>query len=276
MALDPRLIKITIDVNGQKKVFSQLDIKATGTKYANPLQNEAEVIISNLDKKTQDYILTETSPFNLNPTPKSILIEAGRQSYGTSIIYQGNIVSSNIGQPPDIPLTLKCLTGNFEKGNILGRGQPTNVELFQICKQAAQDLKTRLTFQAADKFIKNFTFNGSGIKQLTDIAVAGGVTVYIDNGALIVKDIGVPLKNAITNVSADTGMVGVPELTEVGIKVKYLLDKDTRLGGQLNLTSKINPASNGSYVIYKLNFDIATREQPFYYIAEAARIGETL
>jgi len=111
---------------------------------------------------------------------------------------------------------------------------------------------------------------------LTDIAVAGGVTVYIDNGALIVKDIGVPLKNVITNVSADTGMVGVPELTEVGVKVKYLLDKNTRLGGQLNLTSKINPAANGSYVIYKLSFEIANREEQFYFIAEAARIGQPL
>ncbi len=66
-------------------------------------------------------------------------------------------------------------------------------------------------------------------------------------------------------------MIGIPEFTEQGIKVKMLLDNQTKLGGGLRITSSIYPAVNGDYVIYKLGFDIATRDTPFYYIAEAAR-----
>ena len=54
-------------------------------------------------------------------------------------------------------------------------------------------------------------------------------------------------------------------------KVKMLLDNQTRLGGGLRITSNIYPAVNGEYVIYKLGFQISSRDTPFYYIAEAAR-----
>ena len=79
--LDLRIIKVSFIVNGQLKTYTAssnepLNIIATGTKYANALQNEAEITISNLDRATQDYILTETSPYNLNRTSKTITLEA--------------------------------------------------------------------------------------------------------------------------------------------------------------------------------------------------------
>ena len=121
-ALDPRIIRISIEVNGKLKIYSSpLRLTANGTKYGNALQNECVATIDNLDRETQDYLLTETSPYNLNRTPKTIIIEAGRVSYGTAVIYRGNIVSVIVGQPPDITVTLKCLTGNFIKGNIITR-----------------------------------------------------------------------------------------------------------------------------------------------------------
>jgi len=78
-----------------------------------------------------------------------------------------------------------------------------------------------------------------------------------------------PLANFITIVNLETGMVGIPETTEQGIKIKFLMDGQTKLGGLLRVTSQIYPALNGEYVIYKLGFDVATRDVPFYWIAEA-------
>lgn len=269
--LDPRLVKITIDVNGRTNTYETLAITASGTKYANALQNDCQVTIANLDKQTQDYILTETSPFNLNATPKRIVVEAGRKSYGIAKIYEGNVISSLVSQPPDVTITLKCLTGNFQKGNILARGQPGSVALSVISKQIAQDLNTSLNFQASDKNLGNFSFTGASLKQVNNLAFTGGVNVFIDDDTLVVKNMGVPLSNTLTVVNLDTGMVGIPELTEQGVKVKFLLDNKTKLGGLLRVTSRVNPAVNGDYVIYKLGFEIASRDTPFYWIAEAAR-----
>lgn len=271
-ALDPRIVKVSIEINGKIKTYSDpFFITARGTKYANALQNECEITIDNIDKSTQDYILTQTSPYNANRTPKTVTVEAGRKSYGTAVIYKGNIVSSRVSQPPDIGITLKCLTGNFLKGNILARNQSAQVTLKQISTQIAQDTNTLLNFQATNKNIANYSYGGAALKQVELLGAMGGVNVFLDDNVLIVKDAFVPLTGTLRILNAETGMIGIPEFTEQGIRVKFLLDNRTTLGGALRILSKQYPATNGDYVIYKLAFDITSRETPFYYIAEAAR-----
>lgn len=271
-ALDPRVVRISIEVNGQlKKYSSPLFITANGTKYGNSLQNEAEIVIANLDRDTQNYILTQTTPYNLNRTPKTVIVEAGRVSYGTSVIYTGNIVVSKITQPPDVGIYLKCLTGNFIKGNIITRNQPGLAPLSTIVQQIARDTNTINKFQATNMNIANYAFSGSALKQIDLINTFGGVNCFIDNNVLVTKDAFIPLTGTLKILNAQTGMIGIPEFTEQGIRVKFLLDNKTTLGGGLRITSKQNPAINGDYVIYKLGFEISTRDTPFYYIAEAAR-----
>lgn len=269
--LDPRLLQLAIEVNGQVQTFDTVAITASGTKYANALQNECEITIANLDRATQDYILTQTSPYIFNRTPKIATISAGRQSYGTSVIYSGNIVSSYVSQPPDVAITLKCLTGNFYKGNIIARNQPGEVSLSQVSKQLASDLNVALSFQAKDQTITNYAFTGAALKQVVSLNSLGGINVFIDDNTLIVKDAFVPIDNSLRILDANTGMIGIPEFTEQGIKVTFLLDNKTKLGGALQITSGIYPAINGTYVIYKLGFEVANRDTPFYWIAEAAR-----
>ena len=73
-------------------------------------------------------------------------------------------------------------------------------------------------------------------------------------------------------LNLDSGMIGIPELNEEGVKVTFLLDNLTTLGSALEITSELYPAANGNYTIYKLGFNIASRDTPFYYVAEAKRI----
>lgn len=270
--LDPRIIRVGVQVNGRLKVYSSpLFISVNGMKYGNSLQNECEIVLTNLDRTTQDYILTETSPYNLNRTPKIVTVEAGRQSYGTALIYRGNVVTSRLTQPPDVGVYLKCMTGNFVKGNVISRNQPGSASLRQILSQVAQDTGTILNFQATDKNIANYNFAGSALKQIDLVNTFGGINAFIDDDVLVCKDAFIPLNDSLRILNADTGMIGIPEFTEQGIKVKFLLDNKTRLGSSLRITSTQNPAVNGDYVVYKLGFELSTRDTPFYYIAEAAR-----
>jgi len=275
--LDPRIVRVGIEVDGRLKVYEgsinvPFNITASGTKYANANQNECEVKITNLDKETRNFILTETSPFNLNKTQKILYLDAGRQSYGTVRVFYGNIVTSTPSQPPDIDLTLKCLTGNFQKGNIVSVNSPASAKISAIAQQIAENLNVTLDFQASDKNIANYTFTGAALKQVDKMNSTGIISAYIDNNTLVVKDLNLPLANRRTIVNLDTGMIGVPEVTEQGIKVTFLLDGQTTLGGQMDITSQIYPAANGAYVIYKLGFNISSRDVPFYWIAEGKRI----
>lgn len=275
--LDPRLLRVGIEIaDGQIKWYAGTSadsgpgfaITASGTKYANPIQNEAEVKISNIAKETRDYILTETSPFNTNPFAKKIYIEAGRVSTGYSAVFEGNIVSSCGTQPPDIDVTIKAKTGNFYKGDIVARSK-SKTNLSTIAQGVASDLGLRLDFQASDKQISNYTHNGASLKQVDKLGSTGAVDAYINNGTLVVKDLNIPLKGTTRVLNLDTGMVGIPEFTEQGIKVKMLFDNQTDIGYGLDVQSVMLPAANGIYSVFKMGFELASRDTPFYLIAEA-------
>lgn len=272
MQLDQRIVRVGIEVRGRINFYDGLDIKASGTKFANANQNECQIQISNLSKPVRDFILTETSPFNLNRTPKSVIVEAGRRSYGTFQIFRGDISSSVPSQPPDISITLKCLTGNFKKGEVVAKNQAGAVKLSRLSQTVADDLGLILEYQAKEKDIANYNYTGGALKQVDRLGELGRVNAYVDDGKLIVKDYNVPLTGRVTVLNLDTGMIGIPEITEQGIKVKFLMDNQTTLGGVLRVTSLIYPAVNGDYSIYKLSFDITTRDTAYYWTAEAKRI----
>jgi len=271
-ALDPRIIKVSIEVNGVFRTYtSPLNIKANGSKYANALQNECLVTITNLDRSVQDYLLTETSPYNLNRTPKTLILEVGRESYGTAVIYRGNIVNVIVSQPPDIGTTMKCLTGNFIKGNVSSFNQPGSATVNQIANSISQSIGVQLNFQATDKSVSNYQFGGGPLKQVQALNSLGNYNAFIDNDTLFIKDAFIPLMGPERIISSSTGMIGIPEFTEQGVKVKFLIDNQTTIGSGIEIQSTQYPAANGHYVIYKLDFEVATRDTPFYYIAQAAR-----
>lgn len=269
--LDPRLLRISVEVNGQLKSYEGLDMTASGTKYANANQNECEVKITNLDQATRDYLLTATSPFNPNKARKLLRVEAGRRSTGYSLVFQGDITNAVGAQPPDITLTLKAATGDYAKGDIVSRSQAGVVPLHNIAARVAQDLDLSLTFQAGAKQISNYSYTGSAIKQVDQLGRLSRVNAYVDDSTLVVKDWNAPLAGRVREVNLDTGMIGIPEFTETGIKVKLLFDNQTVLGGALRVTSRLNPAANGLYTVAKLGFELASRDTPFYFIAEATR-----
>ena len=274
--LDERLIRVSIDIGGRIQSYDNLAITASGVKYSNPNLGECNVTIANLEKSVSDYILTETSPFNRNRTSKRIIVEAGRRSTGLSLLYSGNIFRSSISQPPDAVLSIRALSGFFAKGTIVSNTAAPTTTLSQIAQQIANDLGFPLVFEADDKSISNYNFTGAVGNQLDKFNELADINVFIDNDQLIVKNVDAPLRGKLRRLDAETGMVGVPTFTEQGAKITFFYDTQTVLGGQLAVTSRQYPALTGNYIIYKLNYNIANRDVPFYYTAECRRLQARL
>ena len=90
---------------------------------------------------------------------------------------------------------------------------------------------------------------------------------------LVVKDTNSPRGTRIRVVSKSTGMIGIPEFTDFGVKVTMLFDAKIKVGDQIEIISEVYPATNGRYIIYKLDFDLSNRGEAFYYVAECRRPG---
>lgn len=270
-AIDPRLVRLSIEINGAIQSFENLAITAMGTKYSTAIFNECDITIFNLTKATQDYILSMTSPFNPDQTPKLAILEAGRQSYGYSRVFTGNIIASSTSEPPDIGVSLKCITGYYQNGSIVARSAPPLTKMSVIAQQLAGDMKLALNFQATDKQIANFSYTGSLTGQVNELCNMGLIDAFIDDTTLIVKDRDKALVGRVKVIDVNSGMIGIPEIDQYGLRVRYLLDNESVVGGAIEVISQIYPAVNGIYNIFKLDFEISNRDTPFYYIASTRR-----
>lgn len=268
---DSRILRIGVEVEGQLRVYDNLAMTASVRKFANPLQNEAEVKISNLTSDVRNFLLTETSPFNRARRPGRIVIEAGRVSTGPFQLFVGDVTEAAPTQPPDIALTIKAKTKQRSKGLVVAVSHGAQEKLSVVAQGVATALGLSLVFEAKDRDVARYSFTGGALKQVDKLGQIGRVNAYVDDDRLVVKDFDQPLNATTYVLSKRTGLVGIPELTEHGVKVKFLLDPQAKLGGRLDLESDIYPAVNGSYSIYTLAYELATRDTPWYCIAECKR-----
>jgi hypothetical protein len=270
--LDLRRIRIGIEINGRVNCYEGLRVKASGTKYANPLQNDCTVVITGLKQQTRDYLLTETSPFNANRTPKRLIVEVGRQSTGLFRLFLGDIESVEPSSPPDIDLTIKAKTQLAAAGKLVANSGGASSSLSSLAQAVAKDLDLTLDFQAKDRNVASYSHTGSALTQVEKLQAAGGVSAYIDDDKLVVKDRDTPLNDRMRVLNMHSGMVGLPMATEKGAKVTFLIDPETAIGGGLRIDSRFNPAINGDYIINQLSFDAQSHDDPFFYTALATRL----
>lgn len=271
--LDERKVRVTIGLNdGQTShVFETLAISAIGSKHSSAIQNNAEVRIANVKKSLRDRLLTEGTPFNALCPKNTVLVEAGRESTGLSQVYFGDITTVNVTQAPDIWLVIRALTGQHAKRETVSLGNKVTTNFKTIARQTASKLGVGLDFQADDKNVTNYSYTGSVGKLVDSLNdISDGVDAYIDDDRLVVRPRGL-VGSGEVDVNIDTGMIGIPEFIDFGSRSTVLVDPSIRLGRDINLQSLAYPAVNGVYNIYKLGFNIANRDNPFFYIIEAAR-----
>ena len=271
--LDRRIIIVELEVPGGKKRFEGMAVEYSVTKTSGCVMNEAEIKIANLARADRDYLVTATSPLSRPRRRKSVAIFAGYQSTGVTRRFVGDVVSATVSQPPDIWLTLKAKTGFFARGDIMARSAAPQTNLSALSGDIAKDLGLSLDFQAVDKGIANYSYTGAAAGQVDKLGQTGAVDAYIDDDRLVIKDRGKGLSGKRRKLSEETGMIGIPEVDEKGVKVKMLIDPYTTIGSQLEIVSKLNPAANGIYTVFSIKETAALRNTPFYLEAVACRPG---
>lgn len=269
--LDPRIVRLGIQIENQMRFYDNLAITASGQKFANPNQGECNVTISGLEREVRDYILTETSPFNSNRSRKSLVLEVGRESYGTSVVYRGDIFRSMPGARPDHIIQLRCLTGAYNQGQIVTRQAAPQDSLRTIAAGVARDNGLSLQFEVSDKLISNYSHAGSAQAEIELLREISGADVFVDGETLVLKNRNLPIAGGAFVIDRSAGLQ-VPRFSEQGIIVTFLFDPRIKLGSEIDVRSEAYPTASGRYVIYKLSYNIANRESHFHYTAEARRL----
>ena len=270
--LDPRIVKVGIIVGSNVNWYEGLNIEVKGIKLSNSVSSQCEINILNINRNMREYILRETNPLTSQGENISVVVEVGRESYGTTTLYRGDIFRSNPTPKPNIGVNLACIQGYFNKAKIVSRSVKEITQLSSIAKIVADDNDCNLSFEIKDTNISSYSFTGSASGEILQLSALSMSQVYIDNKTLYVKERGVAAKGStVLRLSKHNGLLKA-DGTEYGCKIEMLFDPAASIGGQIDLTSEINPSLDGSYTIRKLPFHITSRSQPFYYGAELDKI----
>ena len=262
--LDDRVLQVGVEVNGQLRVYSDGEITAKINRSADGKQNKCIVTIANLAPDVRNFLLTECSPWAPNRKPKVLTVIAGRPSTGIQRIYTGEISSTSVSDKPDVRLTLEALTSDGLKFNFIAWKSPPTMQLSELAKKVAQDYGLKLRFEATDKTIANYAYNGSAARQVNHLALMGDVDAFVDNDYLVVKNIGEANKGQARIINKHTGMVGQPLPDDKGIKVRAMFDPTMNVGDAVQVESEINPAANGQYTVYNIAISLANRSADWY------------
>ena len=280
-AFDGRLSELDIVLPTQTVTFTAqnpgLAIRAIGSIFGSSTQNSCECQIFNLTKQLRNTILTLASPLLNPPTnnpaallpaqrqPVVLTLKVGRQSTGLATIYQGNVLSCEMTQPPDIGIFLRSLTQNYWNSQLLNIAEPANTELSSIAAAIALQNSLFIDFEATNRQISNFVFDPVASKNIDKLNQMGNIQAGVDKGTLWVIDSGKTRKNTGYTLSQSTGMVGIPQVTSEGVVVRMMANNAIVIGGAITIQSAVNPAANGTFKIMKIDYEVASRDQPFWF-----------
>lgn len=271
-AFDDRLISLTVSLDEQTVTYDQdFYIIAAGCKYTNGNFGECSLRIDNISKRTRDFFATRSTSWRPDRRNAKMILRVGRKSTGLFQVFSGNAIACNPSQPPDIGLHFKSLSMSLLLGQVNAISAPANATLKTICQQVANNINYTLAYEASiDPIIGNYQFTGPAPKQINRLNDLAPICAFADdsNASLVVIDRDGAREKTVIEISAETGMVGVPEVTEVGVRVRMLITGEINPGVAVSLTSKINPAVNGEYVVYKLMYQVASFEAPFYWVLD--------
>ncbi len=262
--LDPRVLQIGVEVNGALRVYKDGALTVKINRSSDGKQNTCQATIANLAPAIRNYLLTETSPWKSNRQDKILTVIAGREKAGLQRIYTGAISSSSPSDRPDIQLTLNALTADNLKYKFISRQSPPTISLSKLSQDIAGDYGFSLRFEADDKTVANYLYNGSAADQVKRLALVGDIDAFIDNNILVVKNLGKANKGQARLLSEATQMIGTPLADEKGVKVRMLYDPTVNVGDAVQIESILNPAVNGQYVIYNMAVSLANRGQDWY------------
>ncbi|MBE8596879.1 hypothetical protein IQ209_10225 [Xenorhabdus sp. BG5] len=289
MKFNRKVIKITLTLSGKDESFTssnQNKLSATGLRisaeinYGNgAISPYARIKAYGLPIEMMEKLLRKKWNV-LKALKNTVTIEAGEEGEELSQVFKGGITFAypDFGDVPNASLVIESQTAVLDK--MAGadaesyKGEYDVATMIEtICKRMGY------TFESNDVSVKlsNPYLNGTEIEKIRQLAHAANLELYIEN-----KNIAVTYKDAprralkIPVISPETGLIGYPTPSEIGIEFKCFYDPLIRFGGIVRITDSLINICNGDWLIYGIRIVLETEQESAQWAMEvsATRRGE--
>ena len=193
-----------------------------------------------------------------------LIVTAGDNDGGMATVFQGNITSAwaDFQSAPDVPFHVEAHTGLPQAViNVPASSYQGSTDVATIMSSLATLAGLAFENNNVQQKINCPYLPGSARDQIAKLAKDAGINWFIDSGTtnnagtLIIWPKNGSRGGQIPLISPETGMVGYPCYTAMGIIVKTLFNPAIGYGGQIKVQSSLTPA-NGTWAVYGLDHDL--------------------
>lgn len=255
-----RVIDLEIQIKNQIKIYSDLQgldnikVEFNITKSINTAGGEATISIFGLFPDDIAFLSTNyiAGSGALNQSLISII---GGYKDNKTLLFNGNIVNANPNlTSKDYNIELKAINAIMSSTNSKSISLK-NATLKSICQRLASDLGLILKYDnTINKTIGDYSYNGTAFSQILKLRsyYPNEIDIFINDGFLIIQKQKALEKGKTFLLNSKTGLIGTPQPTATGCKIKSILNPELQVGNIIKLESKKIPQLNSFYKILEL------------------------
>jgi hypothetical protein len=299
MPLAVRILNIIFEMHDGTKVVLDhtLHFSAKIHKDALAPQNTCTISIYNLTKTRREQLLSQFTAWNrriVNTTNVvaagqnkyiNVTVEAGYVSGGkntTAVVFVGQVVEVTMASaPPDLGIRIECYTRQLDKTNRRTNRPPPQATFLEYAQWVGRQMDVPVVCETKVNDSKDWR-HSVGTQWVSNLIIdlqdsyKPNVVAFFENGTLIVRDLDRVITTAeIVDVEE---FIGTPMYTEYGMQFKALFNPRITLVSAVRLKSLMNPSLNGQYILQSIDYELASREVPFYVSGSgsppASQVGE--
>ena len=265
MELPKRRVILEIQTDDKiVKTFDGLNVSFNVSKQASEVTPYGRIVVANLTMEDVISITTIVGTYTDVKKRKKVRLYAGYDD-DVGLIFEGDITSAApITEPPDVWMQIEATNGFFDNNRVVSKTIKDKTPIKNVAEQVANWLKVPLQWMSTTtKIINLFSASGSAGQFIRKLNNLGDILAFKDEEGLIVLDLKNPKRKTTTEVSKNTGMIGIPKADNNGIRVDVLLNHHLKLGQSIDLKSELIPSINGKYWIYGLTHSGSLRDNEF-------------
>ncbi|UAN51394.1 hypothetical protein KGP26_27670 [Serratia sp. JSRIV002] len=220
-------------------------------------QSKIDMVIYNVNQDLSQLIVGQGFSFNTTRSVVSLL--AGEKNNQVQI-YQGTIFDAYVdyNKMPDVPMRIQSNSKYYYQVKPAAPNSYKGaVKVQDIIKVLAESCDYTFVNHGVDKILNDMYLVGSAINQMMDCADAADIGMTIHNGVVEISNKGGILTDIVLEVSPDTGMIGYPTVTSMGVFATMLFNPKLRRLGKVLIKSD-NKAADGELTVVSIQHDISS------------------
>ena len=281
-----RLI-VTSKSEGVAFDVSDLRIKFKIEKAVKGKGNNAQIAVFNVSRDSLGAI----------KAGDNVVLEAGYKNGNYGMIYAGEIVQSFMEYSDDVDSAMVLMCQDCDKWltkkivvKTYGAGASQADMVNDMIAEDSEDISGgQISPSLGNKLLpRGKVLFGKAADYVEQIAKGNNSTFYVEDGKINIVSATEYASNIAVELSPTTGLIGVPEQTEKGVKGKCLINPSLRLNTLIHIdvnyvnamanndkgasgTKKMN--TGGVYKVIKLAYEGDTRDNDWYCEFEADNVS---